>query len=322
MARKGPVLWVIEDAHWIDPTTLELVDLALERIAQTSVLVLVTARPTFQHGFGGHPIVTRLSLNRLGREAVAEIVARITGGKSLPAALMDEIAARTDGVPLYIEEMTKAVLESGALRETAEAWVLDGPLDRLAIPTSLHDSLMARLDRLQPVKEVAQTAAVIGRAFDHATLAALVAAARAGAGRGASTSWWRRSWCSAGARRPRRRISSSTRWCAMRPMRASCAASARRCIAALVAVLEAGGAGPELLAQHAQAGGETARAVTWWRAAAQAAVERAAFNEAVAHLDAAEALLPGLNDDRAASERSGGHSGGSGVGVAGTAWLR
>jgi class 3 adenylate cyclase len=173
MARRGPVLWVLEDAHWIDPTTLELLDLALERIARARVLALVTARPTFQHGFGGHPIVTRLSLNRLGHEAVAAIVARITAGKSLPPALMEEIAARTDGVPLYVEEMTKAVLESGALRETADAWALDGPLDRLAIPTSLHDSLMARLDRLQPVKEVAQTAAVIGRAFDHATLAAL-----------------------------------------------------------------------------------------------------------------------------------------------------
>ena len=125
--------------------------------------------------FASHPIVTRLALNRLARAATAGIVARITGGKPLPEALLDEIAARTDGVPLFVEEMTKAVLESGALRETADAYHLDGPLSALAIPTTLHNSLMARLDRLHPVKEVAQTAAVIGRAFDHATIAALSA---------------------------------------------------------------------------------------------------------------------------------------------------
>ncbi len=173
LAQRQPVLWAIEDAHWIDPTTQELIELALDRVAHNRVLVLMTARPTFQHGFGGHPIVTRLTLNRFGREQVARIVDRITGGKLLPAALLDEIVGRTDGVPLFVEEMTKAVLESGLLRETEASWVLDGPLQGLAIPTSLHDSLMARLDRLQPVKQVAQTAAVIGREFDHALLAAI-----------------------------------------------------------------------------------------------------------------------------------------------------
>ncbi len=173
LAGARPVLWVIEDAHWIDPTTLELVELALDRVARSRVLLLATARPSFQHGFGGHPIVTRLALNRLGRAQTAGIMARISRGKALPEELVDEIAARTDGVQLYVEEMTKAVLESGVLRETAEAWHLDGPLSRLAIPASLHDSLMARLDRLQPVKEVAQTAAVIGRDFDYRTPAAM-----------------------------------------------------------------------------------------------------------------------------------------------------
>jgi hypothetical protein len=133
----------------------------------------MTARPTFRHGFGGHPIVTRLALNRLGRSQTAAIMARISHGKALPEALVDEITLRTDGIPLYVEEMTKAVLESGTLRETADAWQLDGPVSRLPIPTSLHGSLMARLDRLQPIKEVAQTAAVIGRDFDYRTLAAV-----------------------------------------------------------------------------------------------------------------------------------------------------
>ena len=136
-------------------------------------MLLVTARPVFRHGFGGHPIVSSLALNRLGRDDTAAIVSRLTGGKSLPDELLAEIAAKTDGVPLFIEELTKTALESGMLRETADAFVLDRPLSELAIPTSLHDSLMARLDRMQPVKEVAQTAAVIGREFDHRLLVAI-----------------------------------------------------------------------------------------------------------------------------------------------------
>ena len=171
-AQHQPVLWVIEDAHWIDPTTLEMLELALDRVRGSAVLVVVTARPTFAASFASHPVVTRLVLNRLARGAVQLIVERITAGKPLPGVLLDEIAARSDGVPLFVEEM-KAVLESGAVLETAGAYQLAGSLSGLAIPASLHDSLMARLDRLHPVKEVAQAAAVIGRSFDHATIAAL-----------------------------------------------------------------------------------------------------------------------------------------------------
>ena len=166
LAARQPVLFVLEDAHWVDPTTLELVELVLDRVGPARVLMLITARPTFSHGFGGHPIVTRLALNRLGRTQTAAIIERIAGSRTLPERLVEEIATRTDGVPLFVEEMTKAVLEtSGRGRDCAGT--------RLAIPTSLHDSLMARLDRLKSVKEVAQTAAVIGRAFDHRTIAAL-----------------------------------------------------------------------------------------------------------------------------------------------------
>jgi class 3 adenylate cyclase len=175
LASRRPLLWVIEDAHWIDPTTLELIELALDPMQSVSTLILITSRPTFVASFAGHPNVTQLALNRLGRTATQGIVDRITRGKRLPEALLDEIAARTDGVPLFVEEMTKAVIESGVLREGEDAYHLDGPLSALAIPRTLHDSLMARLDRLHPVKEVAQTAAVIGRSFDHHTIAALAA---------------------------------------------------------------------------------------------------------------------------------------------------
>jgi len=131
LASRKPVLWVIEDAHWIDATSLELIELALDRAQGTSALMLITARPTFVAPFGSHPVVTRLALNRLGRAATQSIVARITRGKRLPEPLFNEIAARTDGVPLFVEEMTKAVIESGVLREEADAYHLDGPLSAL-----------------------------------------------------------------------------------------------------------------------------------------------------------------------------------------------
>ena len=121
LAARQPVLFVLEDAHWIDPTTLELVELALDRVGPARVLMLITARPTFSHGFGGHPIVTRLALNRLGRTQTAAIIERIAGSRTLPERLVDEIATRTDGVPLFVEEMTKAVLETSAARERRPA---------------------------------------------------------------------------------------------------------------------------------------------------------------------------------------------------------
>jgi len=168
---KRPLLFVLEDAHWIDPTTLELIELLLEQLGAHHIMLLITARPTFAHSFGGHPVVSRLALNRLGREPIIAIVARITMGKTLPPALLDEIATKTDGVPLFVEEFTKTLLESGQLHETQQGYTFDGRLDQLTIPSSLHDSLMARLDRMQPIKEVAQTAACIGREFGYDLLA-------------------------------------------------------------------------------------------------------------------------------------------------------
>jgi tetratricopeptide (TPR) repeat protein len=157
LAARQPVLVVVEDAHWIDPTTLEMIEEGLDRIAAARVLLLLTSRPDRQPALAAHPHVTRLTLNRLGRAGVEAIVARL-GGERLPTATIDTIIARTDGVPLFVEELTKAVLETG---ETA-------------IPASLHDSLMARLDRIPEVKEVAQIAASIGREFDYPLLAAVV----------------------------------------------------------------------------------------------------------------------------------------------------
>jgi class 3 adenylate cyclase/predicted ATPase len=162
LARTRPVLMVAEDVHWIDPTTLELLCQALDQIADARVLMLLTSRPDHQPSLGGHPHVTRLTLNRLGRGPTNEIVTRLTGGQNLAEEVLNEIADRTDGVPLFIEELTKAVLEAGALGRGAAA-----------VPASLHASLMARLDRVHGVKEVAQVAACIGREFAYPLLAAV-----------------------------------------------------------------------------------------------------------------------------------------------------
>ena len=170
LSREKPVLFVVEDAHWIDASTLASLETSFDKIASERVLILITARPTFVHGFGGHPIVSRLTLNRLGVEQTTAVLTKITGGKTLPDELVREIAARTDGVPLFIEELTKTILESGELRETETSYELTGPISRVTIPATLHDSLMARIDRLQPVKEIAQIAACIGREFDRTTL--------------------------------------------------------------------------------------------------------------------------------------------------------
>jgi class 3 adenylate cyclase/predicted ATPase len=170
LARQRPVVMVFEDAHWIDPTSRELLDLIIEHLRTLPVLVLVTFRPEFQPPWTGQPQVTMLTLNRLDRRDRTTLVAQISGGKALPDEVVDLIADRTDGVPLFVEELTKAILESGVLHEEADRYVLDRALPPLAVPTTLHDSLMARLDRLDSVKRVAQIGAAIGREFPYPLL--------------------------------------------------------------------------------------------------------------------------------------------------------
>ncbi len=287
LAAQQPVLVVIEDVHWVDPTTLELIELMLDRVATAPVLLLATARPSFTHGFGGHPIVTRLALNRLGREATAAIMTRVTGGKTLPAELVAEIAARTDGVPLYVEEMTKAVLESGALRETDDAWLLDGPLSQLAIPTSLHDSLMARLDRLHPVKEVAQTAAVIGRNFDHQTIAALAGLPETELAEAMQRLVEAELVFRRGAPPD---ATYMFKHALVRDAAYESLLKSRRqeLHARLFHLLENDPeAPPEILAQHAEAAGLMAEALDQWERAGATAVTRPAYKEAIAAFNAA-----------------------------------
>lgn len=173
LARDAPVLMVLEDLHWVDPTTRELFDLLVARIAELPVLLLVTFRPEIATPWDGRGHVTLLPLGRLGRRQVEALVVAVARGKALPADVVEQIAAKADGVPLFVEELTKAVLEGGLLREVADRYELTGPLPALAVPSSLQASLVARLDRLSAARDVAQTGAALGREFDFELLAAV-----------------------------------------------------------------------------------------------------------------------------------------------------
>jgi predicted ATPase/class 3 adenylate cyclase len=172
-AHRQPILLVFEDVQWADATSLELLDLTVERVRQLPVLALFTLRPDFEPPWVGLPNVGTLTLGRLSRNDVESMVGRVTGGRVLPAEVMKQIVAKTDGNPLFVEELTKAVLEAGLLVEDAEGYRLDGPLPALAIPATLQDSLMARLDRLAPVREIGQIGAAIGRDFSYSLLRAV-----------------------------------------------------------------------------------------------------------------------------------------------------
>lgn len=173
LAEQQPVLMIVEDLHWVDPSTLELLDLLIDQAPALSLFMVLTCRPTFRHSWGLRTHLTPLMLNRLARDQVAQIVARVAGGKHLPSAVVHHIVTQTDGVPLFIEELTKAILESGLLRETDGHYELTGPLSAVAIPTTLQDSLMARLDRLGTAKGIAQWGATLGRQFPYVLLQAV-----------------------------------------------------------------------------------------------------------------------------------------------------
>ena len=173
LSYSNPVLMVFEDVHWIDPTSLETLGRTVERVTANRVLLVITYRPEFEPPWIGRPHVTALTLNRLGGREIANLIDHLTGNKPLPKTIRQDIIERTDGIPLFVEEMTKAVLEAKS-EDDALQTAATIPSSALAVPASLHASLMARLDRLGPAKEVAQTGAVIGREFSHALLAAMV----------------------------------------------------------------------------------------------------------------------------------------------------
>src|SRR5215831_432684 len=172
LAQAKPVLMIFEDVHWIDPTSLEAVGRTVDRLRTLVVLLIVTFRLEFEPSWIGRPYVTALTLNRLGEREIIAMIDRVTGNKALPETIRQDIIERTDGVPLFVEEMTKAVLEAES-EDEARHTAATVPSSAVAVPASLHASLMARLDRLGPAKEVAQVGAAIGREFSHTLLAAV-----------------------------------------------------------------------------------------------------------------------------------------------------
>jgi class 3 adenylate cyclase/predicted ATPase len=307
LAAEQPVLVVFEDAHWIDPSSKELLETIFESLQSWRVLLTITFRPDFIPPWTGAAQVTALLLDRLSRRQVASLVERITGSKPLPAPVLDQIVARTDGVPLFVEELTKAVLESGLVRDRGDRYVLTGPLPPLAIPATLHDSLTARLDRLAPVKEVAQIGATIGREFSYELLAAVSSLKHnelneaLGQLIGAELIFRRGTPAHATYTFKHALVQEAAYDSLLRNKRQELHA----CVAQALQQQfpETCESHPEVLAHHFTEAGLTEDAITYWQRAGQRAAERSAFVEATAHLTKALELTSRLPDARERAER-------------------
>ncbi|MEO7338874.1 MAG: adenylate/guanylate cyclase domain-containing protein [Caldimonas sp.] len=298
LSRHHPVLLLIEDAHWIDPTTAQLGALAIEQLFDARVLILITCRPDFKPTWGNPSNLTRLTLNRLGQKQSMALVAAVTEGKSLPPEVVAEIIRKTDGIPLFVEELTKTVVQSGLLEETPTGYRLKGPLLSLAIPSTLQDSLMARLDRLAPAKEVAQVSALIGREFSRRLLAAVLEMPDAELNE-ALAELVRAELVV--ARDPPPDATFSFKHALIRDTASSSLLKSQWVLRhnQIARVLERTepdtvASQPELLAHHYQTGGEPATAFAYWIKAGELAATRVTYREAAMHYWAALALVPQL----------------------------
>jgi predicted ATPase len=300
LAAQQPVLALYEDVHWIDPSTLELLSLVIERIRQLPVLVLITFRPEFQPPWISETHVTTLTMSRLGRRQGTDLVARVAGDKPLPADIVEQIVGRTDGIPLFIEELTKTVLESGLLQDVGDHYELSGPLPPLAIPTTLHDSLLARLDRLASVKEEAQIGATIGREFSYLLLAGV--ADRPEGQLQSALDQLVRSGLVFRTGVPPEVTYSFKHALVQEAAYGTLLKSRRQQLHSRVARVlteqfpDRVVAEPELLAHHHTEAGEAEQAIKYWLKAGQRATERSANMEAIAHLRRGLDLLDGVAD--------------------------
>jgi class 3 adenylate cyclase/predicted ATPase len=298
LAERRTLLMVLEDAQWIDPTSIELFGLIIDRIQHLPVLLLTAFRPGFTTPWTGYAHVTSLTLSRLGQRQGAQIVERLTGGKPLPCEVLRQILLKTDGVPLFVEELTKTVLESGLLADAGDHYELSGPLPPLAIPATLHDSLMARLDRLVPVKEVAQIGAVIGREFSHELLAAV--APMSGNLLGDALEQlvnaelvFRRGTPPEATYSFKHALVQDTAYESLLKSRRQ-QLHTRIAEALEQSFVETAQAQPDLLAHHCTEAGLTEKAVAYWHKAGQQALARSAMTEAVSHLTRGLELLERL----------------------------
>ncbi len=287
LSRSNPVLMIFEDVHWLDPTSLEVLGRSVDRLRTLGVLLIITYRPEFEPPWIGRPYVVALTLNRLGEREIAALIDRVTGNKPLSDTVRQDIIERTDGIPLFIEEMTKAVLEAeseGDARKTATAV----PLSATAVPTSLHASLMARLDRLGFAKEVAQIGAAIGRDFSHALLAAVADKSEADISSAldriiAAGLLFRQGIAPQATYLFKHALVQDAAYGTLlrEPRRALHARIAEAIESRFAEIAETQ---PELLARHYTEAGQIKKAATLWGKAGQRSLERSALVEATAQL--------------------------------------
>jgi predicted ATPase len=292
---------VFEDVHWSDPTTLESLDLLIERVSTLRALVIITFRPEFVPPWIGRPHVNLMSLNRLSRRQRADMIAGVTGGKALPKEIAEQIIDRTDGVPLFLEELTKSVVESGLVTKAGDHYSVAEPAAPLAIPATLHASLLARLDRLAPTREVAQIGAALGRSFSHELISGV-------------------------AQMPQKRVDDALEQLVTaalifrrgRPPDAEYTfkhalvqdaaystllrGSRQQLHARIAATLESRfpeivAAEPSLLAQHCTEAGLAEKAISYWLKAGQQSISRCAMTEAVAQLRKGLELLSSIDEN-------------------------
>jgi predicted ATPase len=303
LAVHQPILMVYEDLHWIDPTSLELLSLAIEKIVDQPILLLATARPEFSPPWPNHRYTSMLSLNRLSRSDGEALIGGLARGKSLPPEVVNQIIWRTDGVPLFIEELTKTVLESGLLREATKRFELKGPLPPLAIPSTLHASLLARLDRLAAVKDVAQIGAVIGREFSYALIAAAAAIPESVLRDGlaqlvaAELIYQRGIPPDATYQFKHALVQDASYASLVRSRRQQLHAQIAKAVEEQFPDVMA--REPEVLAHHFTAAGLTERGIFYWRRAGQQASDRSANVEAAAYFNVGLELLKQLPDTAA-----------------------
>jgi predicted ATPase/class 3 adenylate cyclase len=308
IAAQQPVLFVMEDLHWVDPTTLEFLSLLVDQGPTACILALFTFRPDFSPPWTGRSHLTRMTLPRLPRRQAAEMTGRVAHGKALPAEVIEQVVAKTDGVPLFVEELTKMVLESGLLQERAERYELTGSLPPLTIPTTLHDSLMARLDRLATVKGLAQLGATLGREFAYELLQAV--------------SPWDEETLRLGLHQlveaeflyqrglPPQATYIFKHALIQEAAYQSLLKSTRQQYHQRIAqILEARfpetvERQPELVAHYYTEAGLSAQAIPYWQRAGQRAVERSAHLEAISHLTTGIELLKTLPDTPARTQQA------------------
>jgi predicted ATPase len=298
---------IFEDAHWTDPTSLELLGRVVDLVATLRVLLIVTFRLEFDPPWIGQPHVTAMTINRLTQRDVGAMIDRVTGNKLLPASVRQDIIERTDGIPLFIEELTKTVVESGIITEAGDHYAINAPGAPLAIPTTLHGSLLARLDRLAPTRELAQIGAALGRQFSYELIRAVAQMPQQQLDE-SLTQLLRAELVFQHGTPPDAEYTfkhalvqdaaySTLLRSRRQQLHGRITATMEREFPEIVEMQ------PELLARHCAEAGLIEKAVMFWYKAGQQAIGRGAMTEAVAQLRKSLALISGLPEGTDRQER-------------------